>query len=75
MFHPLTGVYLTECYQFRNFLVNGQTGWLKSNTTVLTTIHQGMAIQKGNVISILTNIGSPVRCCDWNHGVCALITE
>ncbi|KAJ3482123.1 hypothetical protein NLI96_g7190 [Meripilus lineatus] len=44
---------------FRNFLVNGTTNWLRSPAQVLTTTEHGIAIMKGDVISILTNIGSP----------------
>ncbi|KAI0798094.1 alpha-amylase [Abortiporus biennis] len=45
--------------QFRNFLINSTSDWLQSRTDVLTTSDVGIAIQKGDVISILTNIGSP----------------
>ena len=47
--------------QLRNFLVNTTTDFLTSSTQVLTTTNIGMAIQKGQAISIMTNIGSPVR--------------
>ncbi|CCM03833.1 uncharacterized protein FIBRA_05982 [Fibroporia radiculosa] len=46
-------------FKFRNFLVNGTTGWLKSQAEVLTTGPYGLAIMKGQVVTILTNIGSP----------------
>lgn len=45
--------------QLRNYLV--QTSWLNSTTQVLTTEPDGISIMRGNVITILTNIGSPVR--------------
>jgi len=46
--------------QLRNFLVT-TTDWAKQETNLMTTGPQGIAIMKGPVISILTNIGSPVR--------------
>lgn len=46
--------------QFRNFLVN-KTDWVKQEAQVLTTSPYGLAIMKGPVISVLTNIGSPPR--------------
>jgi alpha-amylase len=42
----------------RNFLVNS-TDWVKQETQVLTTSQYGIAVMKGDVISIATNIGSP----------------
>ncbi|KAH7927724.1 glycoside hydrolase family 13 protein [Leucogyrophana mollusca] len=44
--------------QFRNFLVN-TTGWVNSEMQVLATTKYGISILKGNVVSIMTNIGSP----------------
>lgn len=44
--------------QLRNFLVQ-KDDWLKSKTEVLTVSEHGIAVIKGSVISILTNIGSP----------------
>lgn len=46
--------------QFRNFLVN-TTSWATQQAQILTTSTYGIAIMKGSVISIMTNIGSPVR--------------
>lgn len=46
--------------QFRNFLVN-TTDWAKNPTQVLTSSPYGIAILKGGVISVMTNIGSPPR--------------
>ena len=37
------------------------TDWAKQETQLMTTGPEGVAIMKGPVISILTNIGSPVR--------------
>jgi len=48
------------CVQLRNYLVN-KTNWAQSRTQVLQVTSQGITIMKGNVVTILTNIGSPVR--------------
>ncbi|OBZ75401.1 Alpha-amylase 1 [Grifola frondosa] len=45
--------------QLRNFLVNGTSNWLTSSIDVLTESKEGIAFMKGDVITILTNIGSP----------------
>ncbi|TDL27217.1 alpha-amylase [Rickenella mellea] len=44
----------------RNFL-GSSSNWLKSETQILTATTKGIALSKGNVITVLTNIGSPVR--------------
>ncbi|KAJ7184194.1 alpha-amylase [Mycena filopes] len=46
--------------QMRNHLVN-TTDWATQKTDVLTSNPHGIAIQKGKVITILTNIGSPAQ--------------
>lgn len=43
----------------RNYLVS-TSDWAKQETQLMTTGPEGVAIMKGPVISILTNIGSPV---------------
>ncbi|KZT44175.1 glycoside hydrolase family 13 protein [Sistotremastrum suecicum HHB10207 ss-3] len=49
---------ITTLNTFRNFLVN-TTDWATSNTSVLTIGPNELAIMKGSVISVLTNVGSP----------------
>ncbi|KDR81372.1 hypothetical protein GALMADRAFT_239237 [Galerina marginata CBS 339.88] len=49
---------MTTLNQFRNFLVN-TTDWAKQEAQILTSSPYGIAIMKGPVVSILTNIGSP----------------
>lgn len=49
--------------QFRNFLVNN-TQWATTPTQVLTTSPYGIATLKGDCVSIMTNIGSPVSPCE-----------
>ncbi|KAG9318337.1 alpha-amylase [Chiua virens] len=46
--------------QFRNFLVN-HTSWVNSSMQVLTFSNDSIAFQKGDVVSVLTNVGSPPR--------------
>jgi alpha-amylase len=46
--------------QFRNFLVN-KADWVQKPTEVLTSSPHGIAILKGSVISVMTNIGSPAQ--------------
>ncbi|EIM82537.1 glycoside hydrolase family 13 protein [Stereum hirsutum FP-91666 SS1] len=60
-----SGYAMTETYNLtatvnmiRNYLTN-QTDWAKTPAQVLTTEPDGIAIMKGEVLSILTNIGSP----------------
>lgn len=55
---------ITKLNTLRNFLVNqttsdSKTDWLHSRAEVLTTDAHGLGIMKGDVISILTNLGSP----------------
>ncbi|KAI0057115.1 alpha-amylase [Artomyces pyxidatus] len=46
--------------QLRNYLVNN-TDWATSRTQVLETAPDGISIMKGNVVTIMTNIGSPAQ--------------
>ncbi|TFK46032.1 alpha-amylase [Heliocybe sulcata] len=50
---------ITTLNKLRNFLVNGTDDWLHSEAQLLTTAPHGISVMKGNVVSILTNIGSP----------------
>lgn len=52
---------IAKLNQLRNYLIAGQSGWLHSPTQLLTTSPNGIAIMKGNVISVMTTLGSPVR--------------
>ena len=52
-------VALIKPLQFRNFLI-GHTNWVNSSMEVLTSTDVGIAILKGGIITVLTNIGSPV---------------
>jgi len=55
--------FIQQLNQFRNYLVNStaniSTPWTTAETQVLTTSQYGIAFMKGDVITILTNIGSP----------------
>jgi len=44
--------------KLRNYLVTNTT-WAQSRTQVLQVASDGLAIMKGNVVTIMTNIGSP----------------
>lgn len=45
---------------FRNHLV-GTTAWAKQDMEILTTSEYGIGFSKGDVITVLTNIGSPAQ--------------
>ncbi|KAF8502450.1 alpha-amylase [Gautieria morchelliformis] len=45
--------------KLRNFLTNGTDSWTTSQAEVLTMTSNELAIMKGDVISVMTNIGSP----------------
>lgn len=49
---------ISSLNQLRNFFIN-TTEWLKQETQVLTTSPHGIAVMKGDIISVVTNIGSP----------------
>ncbi|KAG5637710.1 hypothetical protein H0H81_003474 [Sphagnurus paluster] len=51
--------FISSLNQLRNFFIN-TTEWLKQETQVLTTSPHGIAVMKGDIISVVTNIGSPV---------------
>ncbi|KAF7800248.1 hypothetical protein EIP86_011495 [Pleurotus ostreatoroseus] len=54
--------FMTKLNNLRNFLINSTTttsDWLTSEMKVLTTTNSGMAFMKGDVITVVTNIGSP----------------
>ncbi|KAI0822624.1 alpha-amylase [Trametes gibbosa] len=50
---------VTKLNQLRNFLVNGTDNWATSQMEVLSQTNEGIAFMKGDVVTILTNIGSP----------------
>jgi len=49
--------FVTKLNQLRNFLINS-TDWLKSETNILSSTPNATAISKGNVLTVVTNIGS-----------------
>ncbi|KAJ7756824.1 alpha-amylase [Mycena maculata] len=49
---------MTTLNQLRNFLVN-TTDWATQSMDVITSNDHGLAFQKGNIVTILTNIGAP----------------
>jgi len=52
--------YMTTLNQLRNFLVN-TTDWATENVDVITSNDRAIAFQKGKIVTILTNIGSPAQ--------------
>ena len=57
--------YILNSLQFRNFLVKSHPDWVTSPSDVISTSPVGISILKGNVISVMTTIGSPVGP-SWN---------
>lgn len=51
--------FIASLNQIRNYLVNTSTTWLTSPTQILTTSANGISIMKGDVVSVMTTIGSP----------------
>jgi len=49
--------FISQLNQLRNYLVNS-TDWLKSEAGVLSSTSNAIAISKGNVLSVMTNVGS-----------------
>ncbi|TFY63503.1 hypothetical protein EVJ58_g3219 [Rhodofomes roseus] len=47
--------------RFRNFLVNGTSNWASTQMEILTQSDYGLGFRKGDVVTILTNIGSPPK--------------
>ncbi|KAG6909822.1 hypothetical protein DXG01_015095 [Tephrocybe rancida] len=52
--------------KLRNFFVN-TTNWASQETHILGMSEYGIAVMKGDIISVLTNIGSPVRFIHYLH--------
>lgn len=52
--------YIFNPPQFRNFLIASHPDWVTSPSEVISTSPVGISTLKGNVISVMTAIGSPV---------------
>ncbi|KZT74255.1 glycoside hydrolase family 13 protein [Daedalea quercina L-15889] len=52
---------VTKLNTFRNFLVNGTGDWATTKMEILTQSEYGLGFRKGNVVTVLTNIGSPPK--------------
>ena len=46
--------------QLRNFMINTTSSWVTTPMEVLSSTDNGIVFMKGDIITILTNIGSPV---------------
>ncbi|EIN07658.1 glycoside hydrolase family 13 protein [Punctularia strigosozonata HHB-11173 SS5] len=53
--------FIQSLNQFRNFLVNSSSSsdWLHQPLQLLTTTGQGLSFLKGDVVTVLTTVGSP----------------
>jgi alpha-amylase len=54
---------IAKLNRLRQWMIKTDSDYLAQRTSILSTTATSIAIQKGSVISIITNIGSPVR--DW----------
>lgn len=50
---------ISKLNQLRNHLINSTADWVTTQVEVLSQTDQGIAFSKGDVVTILTNIGSP----------------
>ncbi|KAI0637259.1 alpha-amylase [Trametes polyzona] len=50
---------ITKLNQLRNFLINSTDEWVTSQVQVLSQTDHAIAFMKGDVVTVLTNIGSP----------------
>ncbi|OJT14173.1 Alpha-amylase 1 [Trametes pubescens] len=50
---------VTKLNTLRNFLINSTEDWVTTQVQVLSQTDDGIAFMKGDVITVLTNIGSP----------------
>lgn len=46
--------------QIRNYLIKSSPDWLTTPSEVISTSPVGISIMKGNLVSVMTTIGSPV---------------
>lgn len=50
---------ITTLNKFRNYMIQSSPDWLTSPSEVIATSPVGISILKGNVVSVMTTIGSP----------------
>jgi len=50
---------MTNLNKLRNWLINGTSNWLTTPMQVLSSTDNSIAIMKGDVVTFMTNIGSP----------------
>lgn len=50
---------ITALNKFRNYVIRSSPEWLTSPSEVISTSPVGIALLKGNVVSVMTTIGSP----------------
>jgi len=52
---------ITTLNKLRSFMIKSSPGWLTSPSEVISTSPIGISIMKGNVVSVMTTVGSPPR--------------
>jgi len=52
---------IAKLNKLRQWMIKTDSDYLTQRTSILSTTATSIAIQKGSVISVITNIGSPVR--------------
>jgi len=50
---------ITALNKFRNYMIHSSPDWLMSPSEIISTSHIGISVLKGNVVSVMTTIGSP----------------
>ncbi|KAF9793255.1 alpha-amylase [Thelephora terrestris] len=50
---------ITTLNKFRNYMIRSSPDWLMSPSEVISTSPAGISLLKGNVVSVMTTIGSP----------------
>ncbi len=51
---------IAKLNQFRNFMISSSSSWVTTQMEVLSATSQSIMFTKGPVITVLTNVGSPV---------------
>ena len=51
---------IAKLNKFRNFMISSSSSWVTTQVEVLSSTPQSIMFTKGPVITVLTNVGSPV---------------
>jgi alpha-amylase len=52
---------ITKLNRLRQWMIKTDSNYLTQRASILSTTTTDIVVQKGSVISVITNIGSPVR--------------